>query len=180
MIEKSELKKLDKKQLIDKVIKLSDKLKKERWITIGISLPSFIVAIILLIAHVTPMFCGIQVMDGGENIELNPYNKQEGEWWISFRTTGFIPTKNIILHVEFLDEYAVINYTDMYFNVFPSGPKAEYEYDNEFEYRWDSYMGNIVVGIRSISINSTMHELFNSTRVTISTDGGIEYRFPVV
>lgn len=172
MFEKSDLKKLAKKELISEIKKLRNILKIAIWLPIGISL---IVPIILIIVYATPLSCGLEVIAGGENIELDLLNEKEGEWWIQFRTTGFIPTKNIILHVEFLDEYAVIDYNDTYFSKYAVIRYAQN--NNGFECEWDSYLGDIIVGIRDISVNSTMHDLDNSTRVTITTDGHLVYNY---
>jgi len=174
MISKSNFNKLDKSQLIKIITNLETKLKNRKLITIIATALTIIMTLIIIATYITPFFCGIHVVYGGEDLEVRPYNKQEGVWGIDFETTGFIPTKNIILHVKFHDSTAKINYDDMYFNIFPDVRKAEN--DNEFEYKWNSYLGEIVVST-SIS-NYVMTELANYTTVTISTDNGMLYKYP--
>ena len=180
MIEKPDLLKLKKDSLADMVIdgeskrtELEKKFKKGLWITYGSGLFTIAVSILLIISFITPFFSGIQVLDGGENIELIPFNDREGIWSIAFKTTGFIPSNNIILHVEFKEITAKIDYEEVSFNVYPDVIKAKE--NNSFEYKWNSYKGVITVTLPVST--SVMTELDTRTNVMISTDDGIKYYY---
>jgi len=173
MVEKSELNKLNKKTLIDKIINSENKAKKDKVIVYISAFANIILVAILVISFITPFFSGIQVLDGGENIELIPFNDKDGIWSIAFRTTGFIPSNNIILHVEFKEITAKIDYEEVSFNVYPDVIKAKE--NNSFEYKWNSYKGVITVTLPVST--SVMTELDTRTNVMISTDDGIKYYY---
>jgi hypothetical protein len=164
MVEKSKFDKLTKDQLVSKIEEMKSKTKKDRWINYISTVVAIILGIILIFSYVLPAFSGISVIKGGKNID-------NGIWEINFITTGFIPVNNIVLHVKFLDTTAKINYGTIFFSVSPDVKKLER--DNEFEYKWNSYKGEIEI---LVEISST-YTLSNKTFVQISTDKGLAYEW---
>jgi len=169
MVEKSDLSKLTKSQLIERIEKLENKTVKERWMNYISTIVAIVLGIIVIFTTVLPSFSGIIVRYGGKNIDL--INTTSGTWEINFVTTGFIPTNNIVLHVKFLDNLAEVNYESLFFSVTPDIKKLEKQH--EFEYKWNSYKGEIEI-IVEIKSNAT---LLNNTYVQISTDRGLEYEY---
>lgn len=168
MIENSGLDKLTKKQLKSRVEKLESQVKKGRGINYASTIVAIILGIILIIATVLPSFAGVDVTSGGENIIST--GDSTGKWEIYFDTTGFVPANNIVLHVRFLDEHAEIDYNSFFFSITPDVRKLEAI--REFEYKWNSYKGKIILFMEV----SSDYELKNNTFVQISTDRRLEYR----